>query len=111
LGAGNYVIQVHLGARGRSITVLAGIAISREDIGAAEADMLSRYPIELAKNDDSRHSNLSPQRADSVDVRRDSAHHPVVEIEGLVLFVDRLGTTLIDQGEGSTHRRDVNRKI
>jgi hypothetical protein len=112
LGTWDDVIEVEMDSTRTRTAVLAGALVPGKDVGTAKAQLLSRNPIKYTKQNDARHRDRAAQRPNTVRCARCRASGltPTFEVEGFVVLVDRGCAALVDQREGSAHRRHMNRQ-
>ena len=108
---GNDMIEIEFLARQSPAAVLAGAFIAGVDIIAAEAHLALGHAVVAHQQDHPRHANDAIDHADGLVVGGDREIAPAVEIEGLILFVDRFGDALVEQHEGAPNRSDMDRQI
>src|SRR5439155_15499539 len=104
LRTGNHVVEVQLTAWKRSAAVLAGVAVARVDVEAAEAHMSFRHAIVSHQQDYPWHPHCAVDEADRVAVQRSRQRRPAFEVEGLVLIVHRSSDALIQKGARAPDR-------
>ena len=104
------MVQIEARAGGGKPTVLAGEAISREDIRAAEANLAPGNTVESGEDKHARNRHRPTGRANPVAVIRGAIRSPAFEIEGLIGRIDRTGASPVKKREGASDRCDINRQ-
>src|SRR5262249_48062599 len=105
LRARDHVVEVQLRTCLAPATILTRIAVARVDVRAREAHVSARNTIEERELKDSRNADAPADRPDGRVVAAHRLPSPGVELEGVVLLVDRLREPLVQQDEGAAHRR------
>src|SRR5882672_9619735 len=106
--ARNDVIEVQLGAGRLAPAVLAGVAVARVDVQAAEADAGARQVVVRLKKNHPWHANALTRGPDRLFVDRGGQLRPAFEVERLVLLVHRLGCAAVEEDQGPAHGCDVH---
>src|SRR3954447_13977756 len=102
------VVQVQLGAGRPAAAVLAGVAVARVDVQPAEAHAGARQVVVGLQQDHPRHADALAGGADRLLVHGRGQLGPALEVERLVLLVDRLGGAAIEKDQRPAHGSDVH---
>ena len=105
------MIKIQLLPRQLSAAVLASAFVARIDIVPAETHVALGYAIVAHEQNDPWNTDNSIHQSDSLVMSRDRKVAPALEIECLILFVDRPRDALVEKHESAAHRCDVNRQI
>ena len=104
------MVQIETRTGGGKPTVLAGEAISREDVRATEANLVPRNAVESGEDKHARNRNRPTGRANPVAVSRGAIRSPAFEIEGLIGRIYRSGAAPVKEREGASDRCDIDRQ-
>ena len=107
----NYVVEIELMTRQASAAVLADAFVARVNVVPAKAHLALGYTIVADQQNYPRNADHPIHQPHGFVVCRDRQIAPTVEIEGLVLLVDRLCDALIEKHEGAANRGNVDRQI
>ena len=104
------MVQIETRTGGAKPTVLAGEAVSREDVRAAETNLAPRNAVESGEDKYARNRNRPTGRANPVAVIRGAIRSPAFEIEGLIGRIYRTGASPEKKREGASDRCDIDRQ-
>lgn len=105
------MVQVEFMSRIFPPAILTGTLISRIDIKAAKPDLSLGDSVIPDKKNNSRHPDDPVNQPDIFVIHRNREITPALKIERLILVVHRVRNPLIKERKGTTHRRDVDRKV
>src|SRR5208337_5530556 len=107
----DHVVEIELRTRIAHSAILTRKVVACIDVDAAEAHMALGNAVKGNQHDDPGYADRTTRCPDRLRVACHRELAPALEIEGLVLPIDRARDALVDQGERPPHRCHVNRQI
>src|ERR1700693_6656409 len=100
------MVEIQLCARQFLVAVLAGVAVAGEDVEARESHVALGHALVSGQQKDPRHSDEAVYDSQPLVLNFNRQIAPTIEVEGVILLVDRLGNALIKQRKRAFYRRD-----
>lgn len=109
-GPGNHMVQIQFAAWEGATAILAGIAVTDEDIPAAEPDCAPWNTVVGNENQHPRNSYRAPDKPNAPTPFGSGQNAPGRIVEQFILFVDSLGKSGVKKAKSAAHRGYVNRE-
>src|SRR5580704_4639130 len=105
------VVEIQLGARQFLVTILAGVAVARENVEARETHVALGHAFVGRQQQHARDANEAVYEAETLVLNFNRQITPAFEVEGVILLINRLGYALIKQRKRAFYRRNVNGEV